>query len=206
MPLRVFEDRYRELVEDLLALPADEPRAFGVLGIELGHEVGELSADQLSAVGCVVEITDVQRDEEGGFDLVVTGTGRFQVRELLPPDSAHAYLRAVTDPLPDEVGAGADELCERAIRLFSLYCERLNGIGVVAEPPEEFPAKALQVSYSVSGAMIVDQSDKQALLEAEHAAARLELVCDLLRRENRVLSSLRLLPAGRFLRHEVNLN
>lgn len=206
MPLRVFEDRYLRLVNDLLSLPADLPRAFGVVGIELGHEVGERAAHQLSPVGCTAEITTVRHRPDRGFDLMVTGVERFRVVELLEPDADTPYLSARTTPLPDEVGDRAEEWGERVARRFALYCDRLNGIGVPVEPPEDFPSAPLPRSYSVAGAMILDQHDKQALLEAEHAAARLELAAGLLRRENRVLSALRLLPAGRFLNHEVNLN
>jgi Lon protease-like protein len=42
LPLHVFEERYRLLVRDLLAGP--EPRRFGVVAIELGHEVGARTA------------------------------------------------------------------------------------------------------------------------------------------------------------------
>ncbi|TDQ48501.1 hypothetical protein EV190_11837 [Actinorugispora endophytica] len=206
MPLRVFEDRYLRLVNDLLSLPADRPRAFGVIGIELGHEVGEHTVRQLAQVGCVAEISTVRQRPDEGFDLLVTGVERFRVAELVEPDDDVPYLRAETTPLPDEVGDDAEGWGERVARRFALYRERLNGVGVASGTPGEFPEPPLPRSYSVAGAMILDQSDKQALLEAEHAAARLELAAELLRRENRVLSSLRLLPAGRFLRHEVNLN
>nr|MBA3798384.1 LON peptidase substrate-binding domain-containing protein [Geodermatophilaceae bacterium] len=36
LPLHVFEERYRLLIEDLLALPADSVRRFGVVAIRQG--------------------------------------------------------------------------------------------------------------------------------------------------------------------------
>src|SRR5437868_13108056 len=39
LPLHLFEERYRLLIGDLLERP--EPRRFGVVGIELGHETGD---------------------------------------------------------------------------------------------------------------------------------------------------------------------
>ncbi|GAA3727458.1 hypothetical protein HDA32_003687 [Spinactinospora alkalitolerans] len=206
MPLHVFEDRYRRLMTDLLDLPADEPRRFGIVGIELGHEVGETSAHQLSEVGCIAEVHTVHRHDDGRFDVVVEGGGRFRVDAFVDADDEHPYLRAETTHLPDELGADAEARAERVGRLFALYCERLKGIGIPAEPPDEFPAEPLPLSYAVSAAMVLDQREKQDLLEAEHASARLELACDLLRRENRVLTSLPTLPAGQFMRREVNLN
>ena len=43
MPLHIFEQRYRTLVRDLMALPADSPREFGVVAIQRGWEVVEAS-------------------------------------------------------------------------------------------------------------------------------------------------------------------
>jgi len=38
LPLHIFEERYRQLVRDLLAGP--EPRRFGVVAIKRGRETG----------------------------------------------------------------------------------------------------------------------------------------------------------------------
>ncbi|RCV48552.1 LON peptidase substrate-binding domain-containing protein [Marinitenerispora sediminis] len=206
MPMRVFEDRYRHLMSDLLALPADEPRRFGVVGIELGHEVGASSTQQLSDVGCVAEVRTVRRHEDGRYDLLVEGTERFRVDAFVDPDSDHPYLRASATALPEEPGPDAERHAERVGRLFARYCQRLTGIGMPAEPPADFPSEPVALSYAVAAAVIVDQFDKQRLLEAEHAAARLRLAAELLRRENRVLTALPLLPGGPFLRREINLN
>src|SRR5690606_5103358 len=38
LPLHVFEDRYRALVRDLVSLPEDTPREFGVVALQRGWE------------------------------------------------------------------------------------------------------------------------------------------------------------------------
>ncbi|MEY9212942.1 LON peptidase substrate-binding domain-containing protein [Thermobifida halotolerans] len=206
LALHVFEDRYLRLVDDLMALPADRPRSFGVVGIRLGHEVGERAAHQMADVGCVAEISAVQHRSDSGLDLVVTGVARFRVEELVEPDEETPYLRAEVSSLPDEIGADAEVWNERVARRFTVYRERLDRIGVSVGETVDLPDKPLELSYSVADALVLDMSDKQALLEAEDAAARLELAAGLLRRENRVLSALRLLPAGRFPQQVINLN
>lgn len=206
MPLHVFEERYRRLVTDLTALPAHTPRQFGIVGIELGHEVGELCARQLYEVGCVAELRDVHEYDDGRFDLVVVGGSRFRLDEVIDPDDNHPYLRATTTPLPDELGPDPDSRAERVGRLLGVYCDRLSGIGMPADPPDEFPTEPLPLSYAVSAAMVLDQCDRQELLASDHAAARLDLAGALLRRENRILAELATLPAGQFLRREVNPN
>ncbi|QBI53925.1 LON peptidase substrate-binding domain-containing protein [Streptomonospora litoralis] len=207
LPLRVFEERYRRLVADVLEEPGHAAAGtFGVVGIELGHEVGDASAPQLAGVGCTAEIRSARRHSDGTYDLVVAGGSRFRLDTVQESDGDTPYLRAETTFLPDELGDGADEYAERVGRLFGVYCERLRGVGVSAEPPREFPSAPLPLSYAVAAAMVVDQSDKQGLLEADHAAQRLQLAAELLRRENRVLTSLPVLPPGRLLQPEVNLN
>jgi Lon protease-like protein len=206
LPLRVFEERYRRLVGDLLERPADAARHFGVVGIEFGHEVGAAAAQRLSAVGCVAEVRGVRRHGDGRYDLVIEGGTRFRVEEVYSADTDHPYLRADTTPLPDAEGPGAEARAERVARLFAVYRERLAGIGVPAGLPAEPPSEPLPLSYAVSAAMIIDQRDRQELLEADHAAARLELAARLLRRENRVLTAFPSLPAGRTAGADVNLN
>lgn len=44
LPLNIFEQRYRTLMRDLLAIPEDAPRRFGVVAIRDGHEVAPTSA------------------------------------------------------------------------------------------------------------------------------------------------------------------
>jgi len=207
LPLRVFEERYRRLMADVLEEPEDAAAGmFGVVGIELGHEVGESSAHQFAAVGCTAEVRAARRHPDGSYDLMVAGGSRFRVDATEVAAGDAAYVLAEATFLPDELGEGADDGAERVRRLFGVYCERLRGVGVSAEPPREFPSAPLPLSYAVASAMIVDQGDKQELLEAGHAAERLHLAADLLRRENRVLTSLPVLPAGRLLQPEVNLN
>ncbi|MFC4561400.1 LON peptidase substrate-binding domain-containing protein [Nocardiopsis mangrovi] len=206
LPLHVFETRYRRLITELLDLPAEDARSFGIVGIELGHEVGSGSAHQLAAVGCIAEIRTVRGHRDGRFDLMVEGGSRFRVEEVWPADDDHPYPRADTTPIPDAEGLDADRHAEHVGRLFGVYCERLKRVGVPTDPPSELPTGPLPLSYAVSAAMIVDQRDKQRLLEADHAAARLEMAAGLLRQENRVLGSLPMLPAGQFMSRSVSLN
>jgi len=89
LPLHVFEPRYRDLVRDLLALPAGQAREFGVVAIQRGWEVGaeavagDATAPATSAtltlheVGCTAEIRQVTELPDGRFDLTTVGRRRF---------------------------------------------------------------------------------------------------------------------------------
>lgn len=203
LPLHVFEERYRRLMDDLLERPADEGRRFGVVAIELGHEVGESAARRMAAVGCTAELQGVNRYPDGRFDVVAVGGRRFRVQGVADPDP---YLTAEVTHLPDIPGEDVDLLAAATMRLFRGYTARLETLGAEVGIPEELPDDPVRLSYALAAAVIVDQPDKQRLLEAETAAERLAGTRELLRRELRVLSKLRTLPAGRFIDKGVSAN
>ncbi len=95
LPLRVFEPRYRRLVDDCLA----GDRRFGVVLIERGSEVG--GGDVRFRVGTVGRILDVAELPDGNVGLAVTGTERFRVTRWLDDDP---YPRAEVVLLDDAAG------------------------------------------------------------------------------------------------------
>lgn len=92
-PLHVFEPRYRQLVQDVLATD----RLFGSCLITRGPEVG--GGDERSDVGTVVELAQAQELDDGRWVIVVAGRQRYRVERWLEDDP---YPRAVVTPWPDE--------------------------------------------------------------------------------------------------------
>lgn len=97
LPLHVFEERYRRLVDDVLAGPEPE---FGVALIERGSEVG--GGDIRAMVACVARVVEAARTDDGRWALVTVGVRRVRVRQWLPDDP---YPRAVLEDWPDDDGA-----------------------------------------------------------------------------------------------------
>lgn len=201
LPLHIFEERYRRLVRDLLELP--EPRCFGVVGIELGHEVGAGAARRLAPVGCAAEVRAVTPHEDGRYDLVTVGGRRFDVIEL---DHGLPYLRASVEFRPDEEGQDAERAGARVRRLFHAYRQALTGAGAEPVASIELPTDPIQLSYLVAAATVLDRNEKQQLLEAEDATVRLLLEEQLLRRETKLLEALPTVPASPFIDGGVNPN
>ncbi|GAA1833243.1 LON peptidase substrate-binding domain-containing protein [Actinomadura chokoriensis] len=194
LPLHLFEDRYRRLIGDLLERP--EPRGFGVVGIQLGHEVGEGAAHRLAEVGCVAELREATPHPDGRYDIVTVGARRFRVKEL---DRSRPYLQGEVEFLPEEAGAGAGPIAARVRRLYRLYRHRLGAAGAGALADADPPDDPVALSYAIAASLVLDGHDKQRLLECEDAALRLAAERDLLARENRILNVLPAIPAGQFL-------
>src|SRR6202167_3176126 len=88
LPLHIFEERYRQLVRDLLQRP--EPRQFGVIAIRKGRETGVDGVTALHEIGCVAAIRSADARDDGRFDLQTVGTDRFR---LLSLDKSLAYFQ-----------------------------------------------------------------------------------------------------------------
>lgn len=185
LPLHVFEQRYRDLVRDLLTAP-DEDRRFGVVAIREGREVGTDGIRALYPVGCVARLRRVDPYDDGRYDLVSTGAQRFR---LLTVDSALPYLRAEVELLDESPGASPDTAAAGVRSLFEAY-RRALGAGT----GDELPTAPDVLSYLVAATMVLDLPDRQILLEQPDTTHRLRHELRLLRRETALLGLLPSLP------------
>jgi hypothetical protein len=139
LPLHVFEDRYKAMVERCLA----EATPFGVVLIREGREVGPGDL-AVAGVGTVAEIREATRYPDGRFDLVTLGTHRFRLEGVDP--AAAPYLVGQITPLGEVLGEAerARALGERVVQLFIRYLEILQveeGTGGKGRPrPTDEPA------------------------------------------------------------------
>ncbi|POM23969.1 Lon protease 2 [Actinomadura rubteroloni] len=193
LSLRVFEDRYLALVRDLLDGPG--PRRFGVVSIELGHEVGPGAALRLAEVGCVAELRDATLQADGKYDVAAVGGRRFRMKGT---DSSRPYLRAEVEYLPEEEGAEVDAAAVAAMAAFRRYRRALAAAGAgIADPTA--PGDRVRLSYEIAAAAVLDGHDKRRLLAAEDAAQRLRAARTMIRRETRLLRAFPTLPGTAFL-------
>jgi uncharacterized protein len=197
LPLHIFEERYRQLVHDLMAEP--EPRSFGVIAIREGRDTGMDGVSELYEIGCTATVRQVVERHDGRFYLVTVGTQRFRVAEL---DHADPYLRARVDLLPEDTGdqAAAERAAQDVQNGFRAYLDALAARGATNVRTPDLPDEPVQLSYLVAASVIAELSDKQALLAQPDALRRLTTERALLSRENAMLRSLTSTPAPE-LRH-----
>ena len=192
LPLHIFEDRYRQLVRDLL--DGSEPRRFGVIAIRKGRETGVEGISSLHEIGCTATLRRVAEHDDGRFDLVTVGTQRFRLLEL---DDSRPYLQGEVDLLAEDAGdeAAAGVAAEAVRRGFRAYLDALTARGATEVSVPDLPADPVQLSYLVAASVIIDLGDQQALLAEPDAAARLAAERALLSRETTMLHSLTSTPA-----------
>jgi len=201
LPLHIFEDRYRVLVEDLLAQRGDtgvgdhagpdQVAEFGVVAVRHGAETGPLGVGALYDVGCVARVRRVSEVAGGRYDIVTTGTQRFRVLDVGAPAP---YLSADVEPLDDPLGATSDELVEGVYDRFARYLDLVSA-GPTEELVENVPREPRALSYLVAATMALSLPDRQRLLESPDAAERLIAERELLRREIQLIRALGALPA-----------
>lgn len=127
LPLHVFEDRYRALVDRCVALDED----FGVVLISRGSEVG--GEDQRTDIGTRARIVEAQQVPDGRWAVIAVGLARLRVDAWLP-DGPHP-LADVSDWPDPPAPSGLDEaLGASAARLRRVLALR-SELGDPGPPP-----------------------------------------------------------------------
>ena len=184
LPLHIFEERYRQLVRDLLDGP--EPRRFGVIAIRKGRETGIDGVHSLYEIGCTATLRRVDRHEDGRFDVVTVGTQRFR---LLGLDETKPYLQGEVEMLPEEPPdpAVAGPVVRVVQAAFREYLDALTEWGGARVPLEDLPGEPALLSYIVAAAMVIDLPERQAMLAESDTLLRLAMQRALLSRETAML-------------------
>jgi Lon protease-like protein len=199
MPLHIFEPRYRGLIEELLAIPDEDAREFGIIAVRDGRDVARDGIDALYRVGTATVLRQAERLEDGRFDIITTGTRRFRLHSVdLSEPLIRGEVEFLEDPtVPDDLRAAAD-----VHRRFLAYRQVLSGQVAatddeidVDDDDEDLPDDPTVLSYLVTAAMVLPTSERQDLLSAETTGQRLTLARSLLHRETGLISLLGALPA-----------
>jgi len=196
LPLHIFEPRYRLMVQELLEIPDEDEREFGVVSIRDGHDVTTLGIDALHPIGISAIMREVTPSEDGRYDIVTTGARRFTVKAV---DTSSPLLSADVEWLPEPVPVESAELSlltKSTLSEFAAYRAALSGeLNSNVSIFEELPKDPVVVGYLLTAAILLPTDERQALLGAETAESRLELVRTLLRRETSLIQHFGALPA-----------
>ena len=172
LPLRVFEQRYIDMVKRAIA----EDTAFGICAIREGRETGTPAVPY--PVGTLVRITEWDMPEAGIFHIETQAERRFVIRRsAVEPDGL--LVASVEDVSAEAPAAVPDEL--------GLAVEILRHI-VDEYGDTRFPAPhayddAVWVGYRLSEVLPLKLSVKQNLLEMNDSVTRLRILNEFLKRQ-----------------------
>ena len=171
LPLHIFEDRYRTMVEEII----DDDREFGVVLIERGSEVG--GGDTRKSIGTLAEIIDSEKSNDGRWLLITKGTKRIETSRWLE-DSP--YPRAEVTFLDEEEFISYDaqewlKIVTHMRRVLAILAELGDDVAPISINISEDP---LLGSFQMSSILPITPFDSQKLLETASSSER----CALLKR------------------------
>lgn len=183
LPLHIFEERYQQMMS--YCLTEDVP--FGVVLIESGSEVGAPAVPH--RIGTSARVTRVARLEEGRMNLIAAGERRFRILRVRT-DQPHLVgeIEWLEETGPE---AAPEELVERVRTELGHYLDRLFELMDQEREAVELPNEAARLSFVTAAVLQVGLAEKQALLEAPGAPARLRAELVLLARQAEAQKTLR---------------
>ena len=191
VPLHVFEDRYRMLVNHLLTVEDPAARVFGTVAIREGYEVGDHGAQSVYRMGCILQLTEVDRREDGTFDIVAVARERLMLEEMQRGvDFPQGVVALVPEPEVD-VPAEVLDKARATFTAFRVAMTELQGdpfSGTLPRDPD-------YLAWTLSALTPLPMAERQSLLEAADATERLILVTRLLTEELRAINVIPSLPA-----------
>ncbi|MET0376756.1 MAG: LON peptidase substrate-binding domain-containing protein [Rhizorhabdus sp.] len=170
LPLHIFEPRYRALVEDALArdrrISMIQPRAEG-------------EPPPLFEVGCIGHIREVERLDDGRFNIILDGINRFRlIRELVVTTPFRQIEADITDfadaEAPDALPSIVRAEIEREARRFA------DSRGVAVDWTGVSRLDDETLVNAIASIAPFDAAAKQALLEAVTLMERADLLAQFL--------------------------
>jgi Lon protease-like protein len=174
LPLQIFEPRYLNMVDDVMA----GDRVIGMIQTRGGSR----ERPRLAVVGCLGRITSYAETSDGRYLITLTGVCRFEAGEELDLRLPYRQLRARYDrfevDLADDQEVEADD--EERARFGAALKRYLNRreLDIDWETAQDAPLESLVNSLCMGLAFA--PAEKQAFLEAPDLAARFEVLTTLL--------------------------
>ncbi len=184
VPLHIFESRYLQMIQDVLA-------GDGVLALALlkpGWEAHEGDRPPIHSIGCAGRLLEVTNLPEDRFNIRLAGLARVRLEEY---EDNRPYRMARAGLLPEQLPAdGCEEMVEARNDLLGAYgllVAEITGCQSLAlEGARSAPFHALV--NTLSAHLDLPSVIKQELLGVDSVLARSQAVTQVLRRELERLS------------------
>lgn len=180
-PYRVFEPRYRALVEDLLKLPEHE-QWLGIPMASLERNPGRTTLfpeGRVTAVGKLLHVHPLPHLQY----MIVVGEGRRAVLEEISSAAPYRQARVLTAPSPKWPAAGEDQVRAALDRLLQLVAQLSPAWGEARDTVVRAmrAAPSLEDAIDLVGSLVLDAPiDRQAFLDRPSLLDRIDLLEDAL--------------------------
>ena len=172
LPLRIFEQRYLDMVKQAIA----DNAPFGICAI---HDVTETGTTAVPySVGTRVRVTDWDMPQTGILHIDTLAEDRFVVRKTRT--EAGGLLIGSVDSVSAELAAGIPEELELAVEILRHIIDEYGDARFPA--PHQFD-DAVWVGYRLSEVLPLKLSIKQNLLEMNDSVMRLRILTEFLKKQ-----------------------
>ena len=196
MPLRIFQPRYLQLLEELQSGPG---REFGIIGLRSGSSSEVISRPDLYDVGCGATLHRVRESGDNAYDVTILGHDRFRLLNFV--DEGKPYVCGRIEPFADRPSESedAEALASENLVLFAKYVRSvasIRGRTSIEVTEANLPADPPALSWLMASATHLPRPEKQQILETDTDVQRLRLQRVLLTRELALIDRLGALPTG----------
>jgi Lon protease-like protein len=177
LPLRIFEPRYRLMLDRVL----EGDRTFGVVLIKEGEEVGGNAVP--FRTGTLAEVSEVEQLDNGEFMLVCVGLRRFKITQMLEGEPyPQAEIELLDEGDPEQ--PVSEELMQEASTNLEEYLAGLSSLTTMSIAMPHGVLSSIDLSYLMASTLQTESLQKQHILETISVVDRLELLVKLFRDEN----------------------
>jgi Lon protease-like protein len=172
LPLRIFEQRYLDMVKQAIA----DNTPFGICAIREGAETGTPAVPH--AVGTRVIVTDWDMPQTGILHIDTLAQERFVIRSTRAEPGG--LLIGTVEAVSSEAAIAVPDDLELAVEILRHIIDEYGDAHFPA--PHEFD-NAVWVGYRLSEVLPLKHSIKQNLLEMNDSVTRLRILTEFLKKQ-----------------------
>lgn len=172
LPLRIFEQRYLDMVKQAIA----ENSPFGICAIREGAESGAPAVPY--SVGTLVRVTDWDMPQTGILHIGTQAEERFVIRSTRTEPGG--LLVGTVETVSGEAATAVPQELALAVEILRHIIDEYGDAHFPA--PHEF-GNAVWVGYRLSEVLPLTLSIKQNLLEMNDSVTRLRILTEFLRKQ-----------------------
>ena len=168
VPLHIFEDRYKLMVNDCI----DRDEAFGLVLVRTGAE--EETEDTIHRVGVTARVSEVERLDNGRMNILCEGEARFRILRFTQQTPFWKGSVQFFEEAP--IHQALESFYDRVSELYRHAGEMSSKLSGSPQTELVLPESPTDLSYMVAYVLDIDTEEKQKMLEMTSTAERLQVL------------------------------